>query len=121
MKKVTGALLALFLTGATAAHADHLQYGGWSYDDNRGGSEEVILGDGDDRGLYLGGSPRYCVRPGASYARMREIMSRNNHQWISWWIADSCRDGYIRVCIENEHVEQACSTYKNLGWHYFRQ
>lgn len=113
-----GAACLLVLSLAVPAQAFE---GDWYFDNNPGGREILALGDFTDNSfLLLRGSPRYCGVPGDSYAHMRNVLVRNgtNGQMIYWWIADSCRDGYVRVCIENRYNEVGCSTYIDGGWDY---
>lgn len=105
------ALLAMSVTGAVAYE------GGWQYDSN--GQEFMVLGDNSDgTGLYLWGTTRYCGSPGDSYSRMHRVLDRQIYE-INWWIADSCDDGYVRVCIQNRYRETACSTYIDAGWDWY--
>ena len=94
--------------------------GGWAYDDNAGGYEVLKLGDNTDNTyLLLRGTKSYCGSPGVPYARVREVLRRNgtNGQQISWWIANSCDGGYVRVCVRNGRRESACSTYWADDWY----
>ena len=110
-----GAALALSLSTLSASAFE----GDWYYDNNVGGSEVLNLGDNsDDSFLVLRGTDRYCGRPGAPYSRIRNVLRRNgtDGEQITWWIANTCDDGYVRICVENWRGEQACSTYEDYGW-----
>lgn len=108
-----GVLAAAALLGASPAGAYE---GGWYVDNNAGGREILYLGDNSDNTYrVLRGTGRYCVYPGASYAKMRGVLG-NEHNQISWWVTNSCDDGYVRVCVENSRGQSACSTYIDAGW-----
>jgi len=112
-----GAAFALLAGGLAQAQTYR---GGWSYTpQSRNSSERFWLGDGNQYGLHMRGTDRFCGQPGASYARMRQVLQGTrgyDREFVTWWIADSCRDGYVRVCVRNPRGAQACSTYANRGW-----
>ncbi len=113
---LAAAAAAAMLAAAPAANA---YVGGWYYDNNVGGFEVLLLGDNtDDTYFRLGGTGAYCVKPGASYATIRNILLRNgtDGQQINWWIDEECTSGYVRICVENTRGESACSTYTAKGW-----
>lgn len=119
MRKLPKAIIAgtaMLLAAAAPALADNY-YGGWTY---RGPT--LILGDSTDgTGLFLANSPRYCGRSASrGSASIRSMLDRSNYSSdsnINWWIDESCRDGYLRVCIVTSTGENGCNTYRDLGWH----
>jgi len=119
MKGIFLAVLATVTLWAGLAGAQ-TYHGGWVFTPQSSySSERLWLGDGNHYGLHMTGSPRYCGQPGASYARMRQVLQGARgygNEFVTWWIADNCRDGYVRVCIRNPRGAQACSTYANRGW-----
>jgi hypothetical protein len=121
MKKFLTILTMLTAMFASTAYADHIYegqtfYGGWIVDNNRGGSEYMLLGNGNGRGLELRGSDRFCVRSGASYATMRSRVKSNRHG-VKWWVDEICsRDSHVRVCVESSRGSVSCSTYRDRGW-----
>ena len=118
MNKFLGMMTTVVaLTAATTASADY--YGGWLYDDNPGGREITILGNGNGYGLYLTGYTGACGPRGASYATMRNVMSETGGGWISWWIDQDC-GSTVRVCVQNDWGQWACSSYYDHGWVEFR-
>ena len=110
-------VIAIFLVGSMS-EAEAFE-GDWEYRIEHG-REFMILGDNGGSGdvLELGGTTRYCEVLGDSYAKMHNVLRGNgqNGQLITWWIANECSDGYVRVCIEHRHSEVACSTYIKYGW-----
>ena len=104
---------SVLVGGVSVANADDY-LGGWQYDSY--GYETMILGDGDGSGLYLTGTDRYCGRPGAGYRTMHRILDNTGGGFIHWWVDQGCSDGFVRVCIENQYGQQACSTYYDDGW-----
>lgn len=119
MKFFAAIILAVGLLVADSAEAQRYQ-GGWSFaPGGQGRAERLWLGDGNTYGLHLSGTSRFCGQPGASYARMRQVLRGTrgfSPDYITWWIANTCRDGYVRVCLRNQRGAQACSTYGNRGW-----
>ena len=108
--------LALFATTASAYEGD------WYYDDNRGGSEVLLLGDyteGFDVEFYgVGG---WCGRKGASYAQMRQVISSNGNNSVYWWVDQTCgNDNYARICVTGGRGQQACSTYGVQNWWWYQ-
>lgn len=117
MKKFLKIVLAAAGLMATAA-APALAYEGYWYSQTN--PEYMELGDNDD-GTYLalGSTPGYCGRPGNSYSQMRRVLRNNGDEDITWWIQQTCDDGfdsYVKVCVENWRGQQACSTYRDYGW-----
>ena len=111
-----GAVAAISLLAAPSA-ANAAYEGGWYFDNNPGGWEILALGDNsDDTYRILRGTDRFCGRRGASYATMRSIINGNSGEQITWWVADTCDDGYVRVCVQNWRGRSACSTYWDDGW-----
>jgi hypothetical protein len=110
MKKFAAAILVMACV-AVSSNAAHAARGGWYYDDNPGGWEDLRLDD-SYRGttLYLGGTKDWCGLPGASYATMRRVLSNNNGLEIDWWVSHDC-GGVLRVCVENVRGQAACSSY----------
>jgi hypothetical protein len=112
---VLSATLALSATTASAYEGD------WYYDDNRGGSEVLILGDyyeGFDIEFY--GVPGWCGRKGASYAKMRQVISSNGQNPVYWWVDTTCGDdNYARICVTGRGGQQACSTYGVADWWWY--
>ncbi|MCC6001636.1 MAG: hypothetical protein JJU19_12360 [Pararhodobacter sp.] len=121
MKVLATLVLLAGLLTAGGASAQSYQ-GGWSYTpQSQGRSERMWLGDGNDYGLHLSGTSRFCGQPGASYASMRQVLLGTRgygNEYVTWWIANNCTDGYVRVCLRNPRGAQACSTYANRGWGY---
>lgn len=114
-------VLVALTMGFSADRAEAQSYsGGWYYFEQGGGYlEELWLGDGDHYGLHMRGTSRFCAQPGAAYHRIRSILNNANdfsNGFVTWWIANSCSDGYVRVCVRNPYGEQACSTYQDWGW-----
>ena len=114
------AVAATAMLGATMSSA-FAYVGGWYYDNNPGGWEVLALGDSsDDSYLSLRGTEMYCGRPGASYAKMRNVLERNgtSGEQVTWWIDHECSQAHVRICIENWRGERACSTYRDEGWNF---
>jgi len=123
MMKFFSVMVLTLLLPISAASADHIRegdafFGGWIYDNNRGGSEYLLLGNGDGSGLELRGTSRFCVRSGASYATMRRYIG-SQRGFVSWFVDEICNDGYVRVCVYSVSGRQACSTYRDYGWKRF--
>lgn len=119
IRKMLTTAVAVVTMLAVSAGAAFAYTGDWYYDDNPGWSEVLRLGDNTDGTFrHLSGSERYCGRPGASYAKMRRILLRNgtDGEQIDWWVADTCSDNHVRICVENWRGESACSTYWDDGW-----
>jgi hypothetical protein len=122
-KIIAGALFALMMF-AGSTFANHVSEGqsftgGWKAYNNQGGSEYLLLGNGDGRGLELRGSERYCVRTGSSYKKMRSYIKSNYPKHVYWYVDQVCNDNHVRVCVENRAGRIACSTYRNKGWRDF--
>lgn len=115
-----GTLIALFMALFAGVAQAQTYQGGWVYTPQGGGyAEQLWLGDGNSYGLHMSGTDRYCGTPGAAYATMRNVLQGTRgygSEFITWWIADNCRDGYVRVCLRNPRGQTACSTYANRGW-----
>lgn len=117
--------LSVFATMTTLASPalsyDSYFEGGWKYRDNPGGSEYLLLGDGQGAGLEMRGTKRYCVHPGDSYAKMREYISSNwDRGYVPWGIMEQCDGGArARICVQSIWGEVACSTYFVRGWVVF--
>ncbi len=94
---------------ATPSLAQSIYNGPWSYN-----GSNLVLGNQLGNGMYMRNSPRYCGRPGISFARMRAILDNNNRQNITWWIDYECNDNHARVCIRNLRGQQGCSTLRVL-------
>lgn len=90
--------------------------GDWLYNSYNG--EYMELGDNAD-GSYLAlyGTSAYCGSPGASYNTMHRVLDNARDSQISWWVDNKCRDGYVRICVENWQGQWACSTYQSDGWY----
>lgn len=115
------AMLVALTFGLAADRAEAQAYsGGWYFLEGGGSqAEQLWLGDGNNYGLHMRGTSRYCGQPGASYARIRQILVAANdfgNGFVTWWIADDCTDGYVRVCVQNPYNQSACSTYADWGW-----
>lgn len=112
---LTIACAALLL--APSAKAQDYYYGAWEFGND--GTEYLYLGDNmDGTYLYLRGDRGYCGRPGASYTSIRQILL-NQVDDVSWWIDDYCSSGrrdFVRICVENDYGQRACSTYRDMGW-----
>ena len=111
------ALAALVWSGTAEAQT---YSGGWVFTPGSGSANEQLwLGNGNDYGLHMAGTSRYCGTPGAAYSAIRNVILGTRgygNEYVTWWITDSCTDGYVRVCVLNPRGQQACSTYANLGW-----
>ncbi len=113
------AVATMFLAAsATVSAAQEAYWGDWEYGTYDNGQRYLILGDGNGWALELGGTERYCVYSGAGYNTMERILRQNgtNGEQIYWWIDQTCRDGYTRVCVQNYRGDYACSTYADYGW-----
>lgn len=112
LKSVLAAVVTLALSATTAS----AYVGDWYYDDNRGGSEYVELGDNDSGSyLVLRGYSGRCGPRGDSYATMRNTIGSNYPYQVGWWIDYDC-GSTVRVCVEGDRGQIACSTYRNGGW-----
>lgn len=114
-------LAALFMMTPATHAAEYYESNAWRFDDNRGaGNREVLLlrDDRTGRYLYLRGTSRHCIFDGASYSTMRAVMRRNAHSPVplQWSIVNRCADGIIRICVENQIGQRACSSYIDAGW-----
>lgn len=110
------AVAALAFAGSAGIASAGYYEGGWYVRNNPGGREILYLGDNSDNTYRaLRGTSRYCVRPGASYARIRQVLN-NEYDQIGWWEDEICRDGYVRICVQNSRGQSACSTYEDNGW-----
>lgn len=113
--------LALIMSMFWGAAAQAQTYnGGWVYrEQTRYSAEEFWLGDGNDYGLHMRGTERFCAVRGDSYAHMRSVLQGtrgSGNEFITWWIDRQCSDGYVRVCMRNSRGRQGCSTYADYGW-----
>jgi hypothetical protein len=118
--KVLFSILLIVATLLAPAVQAQTYSGGWVYrEQSRHASEELWLGDGNDYGLHMRGTERFCGQPGDRYAYMRQVLHGTrgyNPDFITWWIDRQCSDGYVRVCIRNPRGQMGCSTYANFGW-----
>jgi hypothetical protein len=101
------------------AQADHIYEGdyfsgGWFLSNQRQG--DIILGNGNGRGLSLGSTERYCNQPGSGYSTMRRYIESNYPDQVSWFVDRICTDGYVRVCVYAYWGDLACSTFADFGW-----
>ena len=111
MRKILyGAAFAAALLAVSPASAQVIE-GRWSYDDNPGGGEILILENiAIGKLMRLQGTATYCGSLGDRYTRVRAVL-RASGPVATWRITDTCNDGTVRICIDTLSGVQACSTY----------